>query len=259
MRSGPFALALLLLAARAHAGPAETCADASEKGQLLRIKGKLGEAREQFRACIDDACPVLIRKDCSQFLVEVEAATPTVVLAARDATGDLIDVRVTSEGKVIAEKLDGKAMPMDPGAYDLRFEAKGHLPTTQKVVIREGEKNRVVGVTLAVDKPEVVVQPTPVPTAAWIAAGVGVVGLGAFTVLGLSARAQFDDLRDSCGSRCAEDEVDRVKRRAAWADVSLVVGLVGAGVATYLFVDHARHTEVRAVARGTWFGIEGSF
>jgi len=258
------ALTFVLVSTSVHADsadPAEACADASEKGQLLKIKGKLAEARTQFLSCIADACPPVVRKDCGQFLVEVEAATPTVVFAARDASGDLTDVRVTASGALVAEKLEGKAITMDPGAYELRFESKGHLPITQKVVVREGEKNRLVSVTLEVDRPVVVVdsKPVPPPTAAWIAAGVGVVGLGAFTVLGLSARAEFSDLKDSCDSRCAEDDVDRVKRRALFADIGLVVGLAGAGVATWLFVDHARHTEVRAVARSNWVGLEGSF
>lgn len=239
------------------ADPAEACADASEKGQLLRIHGKLREARTQFLACVKDACPAVVRKDCGQFLVDVEAATPTVVLAVRDEKGDLTDVRVTANGQVIADRLEGKSIAMDPGVYELRFEAKGHVSATQKVVVREGERNRVIGVTLATE--QLVADAPKPPVAAWVFAGVAVVGASAFGVLGLSARSQYRDLKDTCAPRCDEDDIDRAKRTAAFADVALVLGVASAGVATWLFVDHAKRAEVRAVARGSWLGIEAQF
>lgn len=262
MRFGWLTLTLVLIGARAHAGPAETCADASEKGQLLRLQGKLSEARAQFRACVDDACPPIVRKDCSQFLVDLEAAMPTVVLGAKDASGDLVDVRVKSAGKTIAEKLDGKAVAMDPGAYDLVFESPGHLSVSQRVVVREGEKNRVIAVTLPLDRPATPpTEPAKVgsATAAWVFAGLGVVGLGTFTVAGLSARAEFDHLKATCGSRCPEDDVTPIKRKALVADLGLAVGVISAGISTWLFIDHAKKTEVRAVATANWLGLVGSF
>jgi len=257
-------VAAVLVAASAHAetnSPANACADASEKGQLLKIKGKLRAARDEFLTCVKDACPPLVRKDCGQFLVDLESAMPTVVLGARDPNGgDLTDVRVLVDAETIAEHLDGKAIPMDPGVHKFRFEAKGRLAVEQTVVVREGERNRVVAVTLA---PEGQDAPSPssrgAPAAAWVATGVAFVGLGTFAVLGLSARAEFNSLEDRCGSRCPDDDVDRVRRRALFADIGLAVGLASAGVATYLFIDHANKPTVKPVLGAGFIGVMGAF
>ncbi len=265
MRAFGFVAAAVLIAGSAHAqskSPADTCADASEKGQLLKIKGSLRAARAEFLTCVDDACPPLVRKDCGQFLVDLESAIPTVVLGARDPSGtDLTDVRVLVDAETIAEHLDGKAIAMDPGVHKFRFEAKGRLPVEQTIVVREGERNRVVAVTMKSESGDVVEpieRPGP-PVAAWIAAGVGFVGLGTFAVLGLSARAEFNDLENRCGSRCPDDDVDQVRRKALFADIGLGVGLIGAGVATYLFIDHARRPALRPALGAGFIGIVGTF
>lgn len=260
---GSFVLAVLI-AATAHAEPttpADACADASEKGQLLKIKGKLRAARGEFLTCVNDTCPPLVRKDCAQFLVDLETATPTVVLGAREPNGgDLTDVRVLVDAQLIAEHLDGKAIPMDPGVHKFRFEAKGRVPVEQTVVVREGERNRVIAVTLPPEGGDTAtVEKRGAPVGAWIAAGVGFVGLGAFAVLGLSARAEFNDLENRCGSRCTDDEVDPVRRKALFADIGLGVGLIGAGVATYLFIDHARKPAVTPVLGAGYFGLVTTF
>jgi hypothetical protein len=259
-----FVAAAVLIAGHAHAQsvtPADACADASEKGQLLKIKGMLRAARAEFLTCVKDACPPLVRKDCGQFLVDLESAIPTVVLGARDPNGsDLTEVRVLVDAETIAEHLDGKAIPMDPGVHKFRFEAKGRVAVEQTIVVREGERNRVVAVTLKSDAPDggtPIEKPGP-PVSAWVAAGVGFVGLGTFAVLGLSARAEFNDLENRCGSRCPDDDVDRVRRKALFADIGLGVGLIGAGIATYLFVDHARKP-VRPVLGAGFFGIVATF
>jgi hypothetical protein len=131
--------------------------------------------------------------------------------------------------------------------------------------VREGERNRVIAVTLApIDAGVGPIAERPGPPAlAWVAAGVGFVGLGPFAVLGLSARAEFHDLESRCGSRCADDDVDRVRRKALFADIGLGVGLLGAGIATYLFIDHANgHASkptVRPALGAGFVGIVGTF
>lgn len=248
--------------------PAEACAEASEKAQLLKIQGKLRAARAAFLECIADACPTVIKKDCAQFLVDVEAATPTVVVGARDTQGnDLTDVRVLVDGAPFLARLDPKAIPMDPGVYKFRFEAEGKVPVERTVVVREGERNRAVEVTLEpIAKASAPLRAdSGPPTLAWVTAGLGLVALGTFTVVGLSARSDFGDLRDTCGSRCAPDDVDRVRRKALVADVSLAVAVVSIGLSTWLFVDHARRgpkLDLRAGARpegGAFLGLSGTF
>jgi len=254
----------VFVAASAHAQPktADACADASEKGQLLKIKGKLRAARDEFLTCVKDACPPLVRKDCAQFLVDLETAMPTVVLGARDTSGgDLTEVRVVVDNDTIAEHLDGKAIPMDPGVHKFRFEAKGRVTVDQTIVVREGERNRVIAVTLRPTDSDGVlpIDHRAPPIAAWIAAGVGFVGLGTFAVFGLAARAEFNDLETRCGSRCPDDDVDAARRKALIADIGLGIGVIGAGVATYLFIDHARKPTIRPALGAGVIGIVATF
>ncbi len=262
MRLATFAV-VLLLAGHTHAAEkdADVCADLSEKGQLLKIKGKLREARETFLECVKDKCPPLVRKDCGQFLVDLESSMPTIVVAAREPNGgDLTDVRVIVDGELLTARLEGKALPMDPGVHKFRFEAKGRVAVDQTIVVREGERNRVIGVTLASEAgpaPLPVTDSRGAPVAAWVSAGVGFLGFGTFAAFGLSARAEFNDLEKRCGSRCPERDVDRVRTRALVADVGLAVGIVGAGLATYFFIDHARKSSVQLGAG--WIGVTAAF
>lgn len=261
MRLATFAV-VLLLAGHTHAAEkdADVCADLSEKGQLLKIKGKLREARETFLECVKDKCPPLVRKDCGQFLVDLEISMPTIVVAAREPSGgDLTDVRVIVDGELLTARLEGKALPMDPGVHKFRFEAKGRVAVDQTIVVHEGERNRVIGVTLVSDE---VTTPKPrveqgAPVAAWVAAGASFLGFGTFAAFGLSARSEFNDLEKRCGSRCPEGDVDRVRGRALVADIGLAVGVVGAGLATYFFLDHHKKSSVQLGAG--WVGVTASF
>ncbi len=266
-----FAVALTLLGGdRASATPkgdADACVDAAEEGQKLSIEGKLRAARAQYLVCVKDVCPAVVRKDCAQFLVDLERATPTIVIAAREAGGgDLVDVRVTVDGKPFLARLVGKATPIDPGPHELHLEAAGMHAVKTTIVVIEGEHGRIVPVTMQplvpVDVHADAPQPSSGPAAgAWIAAGIGVASLGTFAWLGLSARADYDDLRARCGSRCSDVDVDPARRKALWADVALGVAVVSIGVSTWLFVDHAtrKPVEVRAAISPQFIGLVGAF
>ena len=57
----------------------------------------------------------------------------SVVPAAKDKKGrDIVDVKVSIDGKVVTETLDGKALPVDPGVHTFRFETKNAPPSTSR-------------------------------------------------------------------------------------------------------------------------------
>src|SRR5215471_9806859 len=148
-RSGIALVFFLLLFLRAGLAHADTsaCIAASEKGQESRANGRLREAREQFKVCGADSCPAIVRRDCVQWLLEVVALAPTVVLGAKDREGrDLFDVTVTMDGEVLTQKLDGKSVMVDPGPHTFKFDAPGETAVTERVLVKEGEKARVVTV-----------------------------------------------------------------------------------------------------------------
>jgi hypothetical protein len=137
--------AILAAGADARADSKQECAAAYDKVQSSRDQGKLLEARRQAVTCSAPTCSVYVTKDCSQWLAELDASLPTVVFTVRDPAGaDASAVRITVDGTVIAEKLDGKAVPMDPGEHVVRFEMAGAAPLEQKVLIRQGERNRTL-------------------------------------------------------------------------------------------------------------------
>ena len=76
------AVVLATCPARAQEPPADDavkqrCKQAYEAAQEHRLAKRLIEARHELRACVVDACPAFVRKDCGTWLDEVEAAIPT--------------------------------------------------------------------------------------------------------------------------------------------------------------------------------------
>jgi hypothetical protein len=160
------AVALSFTAASSAVQAADTkaeCIAAADQGQSLRDDGKYNRARESFAKCARDVCPKVVTQSCNRWLHETDDAMPTVVLGAKDEAGqDVTNAQVTIDGAPLAESLDGKPQPVDPGQHVFRFTRPGSDPEEASVVLRAGEKNRVVGVTL---KPPAVAVAEPPPAA----------------------------------------------------------------------------------------------
>ena len=233
--SAGLALALVLIGAPAHADPA--CIAAYEQTQTLRKDGKPMAAKVQAAICAREACPALLTKDCSKWLAELEASIPTVVLDPRSPAGALrADARVKLDGAALTEKLDGKAFPIEPGSHTFVFEADGAAAVEQTVVVREGEKNKKITVTLA---PATAADDKggarPIPTGVWIFGGVSVLALTTTVVFAIDGFGKKSDL-DSCKPRCASEDIDAMSRSFTFADVALGAGVMAGAAAVYLFL-----------------------
>ena len=256
----------------ARADDKQVCLNAFDSAQQLRIDGKLRLAREQLASCARTECPPLVRQDCGRWLNEVMGSLPSVVVGARDGRGrDLLAVRVSIDGAVVSEALDGKPILVDPGAHKFRFETPGSAAVDEHLLIRAGEKNRVLTVDFA---PRPVVSPTssrrvdPVPRAseavvkttppipAYVVGGVGVLALGAALFLDLNGHADASSLRATCAPNCTQSDVDGVQVKYIVAGISLGVGVVALGVATYLFLSHSRDAPKASAA---WSLARGRF
>jgi hypothetical protein len=229
----------------ASADEKQACLRASEKAQHLRNAGKLGDAREQLAACSRPECPKLVQQDCTQWMSELLATLPSVVPAAKDRRGrDLVDVRVTLDGKLVTETLDGKALVVDPGVHSLRFETSGAPAVDEKVVVNPGEKNRIVTVTFAkggdpaapaasagtgaaagtASGPPRDASGSSPPVAAYVVGGLGVVALGAALLVQLGASSDARGLRETCAPKCSQSDVDDIQSRYTIAGVTAGVG-----------------------------------
>ena len=293
----PFATAATLLvstvvAAQPPSGPDvdAACTAAYTGGQRLRKKGLYRQAREQLEACARPVCPAVLRNDCTQWRGEVDAAMPSVVVAARMPSGeDAIAVRVIVDGAVLTERIGGLAIDVDPGQHVFRFETAGAQPVEKQLVIREGEKARRIDVAFAAtgtapaaatppatapttattpNEAHDVAQPSPgpespsgrtIPTATYVLGGVAVVafGVGAtLEVVGLGQRGSLD----ACKPTCAESAVSSTRNTVLAGDIGIGVGVLAAAGALYFFVTRpAVQPVVTPTAGGAVFGVSGAY
>lgn len=239
------ATTLLVGEVAARADDREQCATAADQAQQLRDEGKYRRAREQLLVCARNACPAPIKRDCLEWLTQVESISPTVVFAAKEGTKDLSEVKVSVDGAPVTDRLDGKPVQMDLGKHTVKFEYQGQTKE-EEVVIGAGQKNRSVTVTFGATTSEPV-GPTPPPPApakeqrslvpVVILGGIGVVALGSFAFFGLSGKSDVSDLEaENCKPHCSQDRVDKARSKLIIADVSLGIGIVSLGVATILIL-----------------------
>ncbi|HMR07180.1 MAG TPA: hypothetical protein PKA88_15460 [Polyangiaceae bacterium] len=239
----------LLIAAPAAAQDidASACVDAHTSAQKFRADGKLRAARQQLLLCAQQACPAIARNDCTSWLNEMDKEQPSIVFRAKRADGnDAVEVQVLMDGEKLADRLEGRAIGVDPGPHQFRFELAGHEPVDRQVVVIVGEKNRAITVEFeeSAKGPGGPAAPEPqldsssgsgIPTATWIFGGVGVVGLAGFTYFGLKGLGDEEDL-EACKPNCSDDAVSDVERTFLFGDISLVVGVAGLGAATYFLL-----------------------
>jgi hypothetical protein len=254
--------ALLTIASTARADPIESCVGAYDAPQRLQHGGKLREAEIQAIACAQDACPAELRKDCLRWIEEIHRSTPSLVVHGVGPDGcDLERARVFVDGQFVADHLEGKALPLDPGAHAIRVETDGRPPIEQRVILSEGEKNRVVDARFApadavcraaagIGAPEArprIVAPAaharPTPPLVYVLGGAGLLSLGVASGFYVSALSQKGTL-DECRPRCATPDVDTMRRTYLVGDVLLTVGVASLAAAAILYFTRAE-AEVR--------------
>ncbi len=214
----------------------DRCVSAYEQAQRHRNHGEWIEAREALMVCSRDHCPEIAKTDCTTWLAEVRRDIPTVVVGARFADGrDAIDVTVYLDGKPFAMQMDGRPVEVNPGIHTLRFEADGRPTVEERVSFRVGERNRRVVVTLPdPPAPPLVRSPSGIPAISYVLGGVGVLGLAGFGYFGATGLSKESDL-DRCKPMCPSNEVDAVRTRYLVGDISLAIGLVALGGASYFY------------------------
>jgi hypothetical protein len=266
------ALAAIALAVAAWSGEAAAqdkaaCLDAASSAQKLRSAHSLVEARAQLRVCSSASCPAAVQTDCVGWLADVERSLPTVVVGAKNRAGtDLFDVKVSVDGAPLASKLDGQAVPMNPGAHEFHFEAADGSVLDQQVMVREGDKDQEVAVVLGAAAPApgptapattaTTAQPPPAPgpsaadsdvgggppwkTIGWIAGAVGIAGLAFGATAGAIAMSKKSG--ECSGDVCQPNTAAGIKTAALVSDVGWIAGgvLLASGAALILFAPGGR-------------------
>ena len=236
------AVALFSMPTFAHADEADECAAAAEESQSLVAKKQLVQARSDLVRCARDTCPSVIKKDCVTWLDDLDKKLPSVVLGAKTPAGDdLSDVTVTINGAPFVTKLDGTAMPIDPGETVFRFTTPGAPPVEKKLVIAEGEKARPLAVVLAKGgEPVAPVETTSaaVKVAPWVLVGVSAASLAGFGVLQGVARGERSKLDDGCGKTktCNDSELSPIRGKFVGSAVLFGVSIASLTAAVGIWV-----------------------
>lgn len=238
----------------AAADDKQECAGASERAQVKKDEHKLIEARELFRTCARAACPGVIRKDCVDAVADLDHRIPSLVVRAKGDEGvDLVDVKVELDGREV--KLEGRAIELEPGVHKLRVTSAQRVDIEQRVVVAEGDRQRLIEVTLVRrDRPKPP-QPAPeaqpksegggIPTAAWILGGVGVASLGGFGYFALTGSSDVRSMRNECAPNCPDDRVSDAKTKLLLGDIFLGAGIVSLGIATVLVLTNKEESPAR--------------
>jgi hypothetical protein len=217
---------------------AAACIKALDAAQESRANRKLLDARTSYVACSNEACPDMVRDDCSKGLREVDEALPTLVLSASVDGKDATDASVVLDGERLAQGLDGRAISVDPGPHLARFERPGSAVVEVKVVAREGEKNRLVNGVFALPHGQGGVkaegQHFPVVPVAF--AATGALALSVALVEHLSMTSRANDLGKECAPNCAQTDRDALSDRLVLRNVALGVGLGALAVAAVTYV-----------------------
>jgi hypothetical protein len=257
----------------------EACVASFDRGQRAQSDRALRRALTELIVCSQESCPTVLRADCAGVLSEVRAALPSVVFAADDGSGhELTDVKVYAGSELLASKLDGLAVAIDPGTFDLRFERVGQPAVVVSRMIREGEKSRVIRVSLGASAATAGARAGVAPAGGdrgteaitgkrtavgWVLPGalaaVGLAGLGVALVTRLGYDSRVDELRGSCAPECSQAERNDLSSMVVTSNVALGVGIgsLALSVATwFLMAPSSRPPTARAPARApgvfTW-------
>lgn len=239
-----------------EASPQDTqamCLEQHVNSQRLRQERKLLEARDALVSCAGYECPVIVRRDCLNWLEELRREVPSLVFRVSVDGRSTADAKVFLDGELVAEQLDGRAIEVNPGLHTVRYEVGALPPLEQEVIVTEGERFRVVEgafVSPVEAEPEAPAAGTgqpppatevqyerPVPMAAYVLGGVGVAALATGAGFGVATLTLESDMKKRCADRCTQDAIDALEQRALIADIALGVGaasVVAAGLIYFL-------------------------
>lgn len=223
-------------------------------GHCLSKLGRYVEAHVAFSATLK---AILAQPDEKYEATRQAALTQLAALSQRVAklvvslTETPPGLEVTVDGRPLEAAQLGTALVLEPGEHQVLARADGMQPVTRTITVQVGEEKTLAIALQPKDQPRSA--PTPIEPASngsgktlkvigFVAAGVGVAGLGAFTVTGLQAKGVYEDLKSACGGAGCSDaahqsDIQRGKSLQTMANVGLAVGAAGVlsgGILLYL-------------------------
>jgi hypothetical protein len=125
------------------------CVEAYNEAMERMGAARLREARVLAGQCAAPTCGRALRQECVLLYTRLDADIPTIVpFVADDADVRSGDVEVRMDGEVLTSKLDGRAIPVDPGLHHLTFTVENEVVASEDAMIVQGQRNRLVTAAL---------------------------------------------------------------------------------------------------------------
>lgn len=223
-------------------------------------RGRVADALAQFQHALDSMAKSDDRIAFARGrIAKLEPRVPHVRLVP--STGPLT---VDLDGVKLGDAALNVPLPVNPGTRVLVVHASGRQDRSYSVQVGEGATLDVAiqpgealppGARVANPGSPVTSEDRPSNVVAWTSLAIGGAGLAVGTVTGLMALGLAGKVRDNCPDHTcsSREDMDRAETGKTMTVVSTVgfgVGVVGVGLATYLFLRGDRTTKSSA-RRGT--------
>lgn len=127
---------------------ANACVDKYKSGLDNEQAGHLKQARELFIGCAKASCGSPLRDECTTRFTQLSTDIPSVVPMVTDEAGSpQTDVEVRVDGERLTSSLDGHSFLLDPGVREFSFSREGRVFATQRLMIVQGQRNRLISVS----------------------------------------------------------------------------------------------------------------
>jgi len=122
-----------------------SCVEKYKTGLDNEQAGHLKQARELFIGCAKASCGSPLRDECTTRFTQLSTDIPSVVPVVTDDAGNpQTDVEVRVDGEKLTSSLDGHSFLLDPGVREFSFSREGRVFATQRLMILQGQRNRLV-------------------------------------------------------------------------------------------------------------------
>ncbi len=250
-----FIVPLLVVASISHVARAEdpdACSVAYARGQEERLAGRLFNARAAFQQCASATCSTALAGDCGRWVSEVEADLPTIRVTVRDEHGAAVEnLQVLIDGAAVSPHELSAPVVLEAGPHELRFEAPGYQSVRFEKALRPSDREVAVVATLRPPQaPRIDTALKPVPTTAWVLAGVGAVALGGSIYFGAKANSEYHELKQSCAPACERSASDHMYTNAILSDVTLASAVVALAASAVIYFTRSARPAVSALYTG---------
>ena len=132
-----------------HSKTRKACGAARKSAHALEEDGHLRQAREAYVSCSKATCSPVVRQDCTTHYAQLAHDIPSIVPLVTDEAGTpLVDVQVMMDEVLLASKLDGRSILVDPGMHEFTFSTASGVLLTQQILIVQGQRNQPISVAV---------------------------------------------------------------------------------------------------------------